>query len=172
MRSFPDTVIEPCSLGSSSYKFISTRTKMSFFLDLYNLPDITLQNFSPPIVFQPHQRYDFHLLPPPITAVCLFFFFRAWQRLLTALATISYFPAFWQRLLVFPLLVTVPCIFDNVCLFSRALATVACFSEFWLQLSFSPAPWQGLLVFPRSNIIFLFKFPFAVVVNRSISTFI
>lgn len=147
MRSFPDTVIEPCSLGSSSYKFISTRTKMSFFLDLYNLPDITLQNFSPPIVFQPHQRYDFHLLPP--FAVCLFFFF---PRLATApysfgydflfsrvLTTGACFSALgncslylWQRLLVFPR-------FGNGCLFFRVLATVAFFPRTLTRVTCFPS---------------------------------
>lgn len=148
MRSFPDTVIEPCSLGSSSYKFISTRTKMSFFLDLYNLPDITLQNFSPPIVFQPHQRYDFHHLPPPIAAVCLFYFpalgngsLQLWLRFLifprfdngclfSALGNCSLY--LWQRLLVFPR-------FGNGCLFFRVLATVAFFPRTLTRVTCFPS---------------------------------
>lgn len=170
MRSFPDTVIEPCSLGSSSYKFISTRW-VSFSTSGTTCQTSLYKTFRH-LLFSSHTKgmtstICRRQLPP---FACFIF-----PRLATAPYSFGYGFLFSRALTTvacFPLLVTVPCIFDNVCLFSRALATVACFSEFWLQLPFSPAPWQGLLVFPRSNIIFLFKFPFAVVVNRSISTFI
>ena len=67
------------------------------------------------------------------------------------------FPRFDNDCL-YPLLATVPCILDdgcklvfprfgNGCLFFRVLATVAFFR----------APWQGLLFFPRSNIVFFFS---------------
>lgn len=147
MRSFPDTGIEPCSLGSSSYKFISTRW-VSFSTSGTTCQTSLYKTFRH-LLFSSHTKgmtsticrrqlppFACFIFPRLATAPYSFGYGFLFSRALTTVACFSALGNcslyLWQRLLVFPR-------FGNGCLFFRVLATVAFFPRTLTRVTCFPS---------------------------------